>query len=65
MPVRGVINKRSARYALVRFIELNSLSVGYMILWHWKYEKHAVMLNWLCNALLREEGVTHLQNGET
>ena len=28
-------------------------------------EKHAVMLGCLCKALLRDEGATHLQNGET
>ena len=27
--------------------------------------EHAVMLGCLCIALLREEGATHLQNGET
>ena len=32
---------------------------------HWECEKHGVMLGCLCKALLREEGVTHLQNGET
>ena len=32
---------------------------------HLKCKKHAVMLGCLCKALLREEGVTHLQNGET
>ena len=31
---------------------------------HWKCQKHAVMLGCLCKALLREEGATHLQNGE-
>ena len=28
---------------------------------HWECEKHAVMLGWLCKALLRKEGATHLQ----
>ena len=32
---------------------------------HWECERHAVMPGCLCQALLREEGVTHLQNGET
>ena len=49
-------------YALVRFIELKSLSVGHL---HWVFEKYAVMIGFLCKALLREEGATHLQNGDT
>ena len=32
---------------------------------HRECEMQAVMLGWLCKALLREEGATHLQNGET
>ena len=28
----------------------------------WECEKHAVMVGFLCKALLREEGVTHLKN---
>ena len=32
---------------------------------HWEYGKHAIMLGCLCKAPLREEGPTHLQNGET
>ena len=31
----------------------------------WECEKHAVMLGCVCKVLLREEGATHLQNGET
>ena len=47
------------------FIEFKSLSVGHPIEGHWECEKHAVMLGCLCKALLREEGATHLHNGET
>ena len=32
---------------------------------HWECEKHAVVLDCLCKPLLKEEGATHLQNGET
>ena len=32
---------------------------------HWEYKKHAVMLGCLYKAILREEGATHLQNGES
>ena len=32
---------------------------------HWYCEKHAVMLCCLSKALLRDDGATHLQNGET
>ena len=63
-----MIKKLSARYASVRFIELKSLSVNPskdLIEGHWECEKHAVMPGCFCKALLREEGVTHLQNGET
>ena len=55
-----------ARYASVRFIELKSLSVGHLILLKDIGSlKSWLMLGCLCKALLREEGVTHLQNGET
>ena len=60
------MTKFSARYALVRFIEVKSLSVDHVIqlkdIWS---VKHAVMLGCLNKALLKEEGATHLQNGET
>ena len=32
---------------------------------YWECKKHAVMLGCLCKAILRKEGGTHLQNGET
>ena len=32
---------------------------------HWECIKHSAMLSCLCKALLREEVVTYLQNGET
>ena len=52
--LRGVIKKFSARYALVRFIELKSLSV---VEGHWECETHVVMLGcFICKAILREEG---------
>ena len=41
--------------ALVRFIELKSLSIGTDIVeGHWECKKHAVMLGCLCKALLRD-----------
>ena len=59
-----MIKKFSARYASVRFIELISLSFD-LIEGHWECEKHAVMLGCLGKELLRVEGATHLQNGES
>ena len=50
------------RYAPAIFIKLKSLSVNGRTLGVWKACGHA----WLfIEALLREEGATHLQNGET
>ena len=58
----GMIKKFSAQYALVRFIELKSFD---LIEGHRECEKHAVMIDCLCKARLREEGATHFQNEET
>ena len=70
--IGGVIKKLSARYAWVRFIELKFhwikifVSVSFdLIEGHLECEKHAVMPGCLCKTLWREEGATHLQNGET
>ena len=60
-----MIKKFSARYAGVRFIEFFVSRSFDLIEGHWECEKHAVMLDCLCKALLREDGATHLQNGET
>ena len=62
MCIRGVIKSLSVRYASVRFIELGSFD---LIEGRWECEKHEVMFGCLCKALLRQEGATHLQNGET
>ena len=65
--VRSVIKMFSARYASVRFTELKSfVSRSFdLIEGHWECEKHAAILGCLCKAPLREEGATHLQNGDT
>ena len=56
----------SAQYASVRFIELKYLSASFdLIEGHRECGKRAVMFGCLCQALLREEGAIHLQNGET
>ena len=51
---------------MVRFIYLKYMLDGLFdqTEGHWKCQKHAVMLGCVCKALLREEGATHLQNGE-
>ena len=65
--LRGMIKKFSVRCAPVRFNEFEyfvSRSFD-LIEGHWKCEKHAAMLEWLCTKLLREEDATYLQNKET
>ena len=52
----------------MRFIDRIVIFVSWsfdLIEGHWECEKHAVMLGCLCKTLLREEGATQLQNGET
>ena len=64
-----MVKRFSARCSLVRLIEFKSLQVGHLnysvIEGLWKCEQYAVMFGCLCKALLREEGATHLQYGET
>ena len=49
---------------LICFGEIHCIKIFVRNEGHWECEKYAIMLGCLCNALLKEEVATHLQNGE-
>ena len=62
--------KRTSRLGRLLALSLEILKIFVsrsfdLIEGHWECEKQVVMLGCICKALLREDDVTHLQNGET